>query len=350
MQKWTLSLGGLLILVSSLLILAACGAKVTPTPTPIPPTPTPKPLELTIYSGRSESLVKPLIDQFAKASGVNVKVRYGGTAELAATILEEGKNSPADVYYAQDPGGLGAVEHLLATIPDSILNQVNAKFRSPQGKWVGLSGRARVVVYNTQKLKESDLPDDIWDFTDPKWQGRIGWAPTNASFQAMVTAMRVLWGEDKTRQWLAGIKANKPKVCSGNTQVVTAVGSGEVEVGFPNHYYLFTFLAQQGESFPVRNYHPRAGGPGAVILVSGAGILDTSRNKEAAQRFLDFALSPVAQQYFAGKTYEYPVVQGVTTHPLLKPLTDIKGPEIGMAQMSDLKGTLDQLRQTGVIP
>jgi len=205
-------------------------------------------------------------------------------------------------------------------------------------------------VYNTEKLSESDLPDDIWNFIDPKWQGRIGWAPTNGSFQAMVTAMRVLWGEDKTHQWLLGIQANDPKVYPKNTPQVAAVAAGEIDVGFVNHYYLYRFIAEQGESFAARNYHPRAGGPGAINLVAGAGILETSQNKEAAERFLDFMLSPVAQQYFAGQTFEYPVVEGVQTDRLLKPLSEINSPQIDMADMADLKGTLSLLRETGIIP
>ncbi|MFQ5878995.1 MAG: iron ABC transporter substrate-binding protein [Dehalococcoidia bacterium] len=305
---------------------------------------------LTIYSGRSEELVGPIIEQFAKATGVKVQVRYGKTAELAATILEEGKNTRADIFFAQDPGGLGAVEHMLATVRDDVLNRVEPRFRSPQGKWVGLSGRARVVVYNTEKVSEADLPDDIGGFTDPKWKGRIGWAPTNASFQAMVTAMRVLWGEEQTRQWLEGIQANQPKVYPKNTPIVAAAGAGEIDVGFPNHYYLFRFLQERGESFPARNYHLRAGGPGAVILVAGAGILETSKSKETGGRFLEFMLSPVAQQYFAGQTFEYPVVEGVKTNRLLKPLSEVNSPEIGLADLADLEGTLKLLRETGVLP
>ncbi len=305
---------------------------------------------LTIYSGRSENLVGPIIDQFSQATGITVQVRYGSTAEMAATILEEGSNSPADIFFAQDPGGLGAVSHLFAQIQDSILSRVEPKFRSPEGKWVGISGRARVIVYNTDKLSESDLPDDIWDFTDPQWRGRIGWAPTNGSFQAMVTAMRVLWGEEKTRQWILGIQANKPNVYPKNTPQVAAAAVGEIDVGFVNHYYLYRFLAEQGETFAARNYYLRDGGPGAVILIAGAGILETSQNKELAGRFLEFMLSPVAQQYFAGQTFEYPVVEGVKTNRLLKPLSEINSPKIDMADLIDLKGTLSLLRETEILP
>jgi iron(III) transport system substrate-binding protein len=308
------------------------------------------PGSLTIYSGRAESLVDPIIRQFGQATGIKVAVKYAGTPQLAATLLEEGGKSPAGVFFAQDPGSLGAVEHLLAPLPERILSAVPEWARSPQGKWVGISGRARTVVYNTKKLTEADLPDDIFDFADPKWKGRIGWPPSNGSFQIMVTAMRVQWGDAKTRQWLQGIQANAPKVYANNTAAVKAAGDGEIEVVFVNHYYLFAFLAEQGESFPARNYHPRAGGPGALVMVSGAGILATSQNKVAAERFLEFMLSPVAQQYFAGQTFEYPLVAGVNIHRALVPLNRINQPNIPLKDLADLAGTQKLLRETGVLP
>ena len=277
-------------------------------------------------------------------------MKYASTAELAATILEEGRNTPADVLFAQDPGGLGAVSHLFSYLSDATLDRVPGWARSPEGRWVGLSGRARVVVYNTNKLSEADMPDDIFDFVDPRWKGRIGWAPTNASFQTMVTAMRVLWGEEKTRQWLLGIQANDPGVYPKNTPIVAAVGAGEIDIGFPNHYYLYRFLAEQGDSFPARNYHPRAGGPGALIMVAGAGILSTSKNKETAEKFLEFMLSQVAQQYFASQTVEYPLVNGIKTHPLIPSLGSVNIPAIDMADLEDIEGTQKLLRETGVLP
>ena len=306
---------------------------------------------LVIYSGRSEELVGPVIDLFREATGIDVSVKYGGTAEMAATLLEEGGNSPADVYFAQDPGGLAAVEDLLVVLPTEVLETVPAGFRSPEGQWIGLSGRARVVVYNSEVLTEQELPDDIFDFVDPQWSGRIGWAPTNGSFQAMVTAMRVIWGEDRTRTWLEGILENNPSQYAKNTPTVAAVGAGEVDVGFVNHYYLHRFLQEQGESFPARNYHPRGGGPGALMLVAGAGVLETADNAENALRFLEFMLSPVSQQYFASQTYEYPVVvEGVRTNPLLTPVGEIAAPDIDMASLGDLEGTLGLLRDVGALP
>ena len=306
--------------------------------------------ELVVYSGRSESLVGPVIDQFAETSGIDVQVKYGGTSELAATLQEEGDNSPADVFFAQDPGGLGAVQGMMSSLPEDILDRVPGWAQSPEGMWVGVSGRARTVVYGTGTLTEDELPDDMFGFTDPSWKGRIGWAPTNTSFQTMVTAMRALWGEDRTRQWLEGIQANDPMVYPKNTPQVAAVGAGEIDVGFVNHYYLFRFLAEEGENFPARNYHPRNGGPGATIMVAGAAILETASNRDNAERFLSFLLSNVGQQYFASQTYEYPLVDNVKTQHVLVPLEDINAPEIPLGDLADLRGTVDLLRETGILP
>ena len=308
------------------------------------------PGRLVIYSGRSKSLVDPIIQQFAETTGVDVAVKYANTPQLAATLMEEGGNSPADVFFAQDPGGLGAIEGMLAPLPDTILDQVPDWAHSPDGLWVGISGRARTVVYNTEKLTETDLPDDMFGFTEPKWKGRIGWAPTNASFQTMVTAMRAVWGEDRTRLWLQGIQANDPRVYAKNTPQVAAAGAGEIDVGFVNHYYLFRFLVEEGENFTARNYHPRAGGPGSIIMVSGAGILATAENAENAHRFLNFVLSTVGQQYFASQTFEYPLVEKVKTQRVLVPFSEINSPQIVASGLADLAGTQALLHETGVLP
>ncbi|HEU5100544.1 MAG TPA: iron ABC transporter substrate-binding protein [Roseiflexaceae bacterium] len=312
------------------------------------------PGSLVIYSGRSEALVAPIITQFAEATGIKVDVRYGSTAEIAATLLEEGANSPADIFFAQDPGGLGAVTQagLFAALPGDLLSKAPERFRSPEGKWIGISGRARVVVYNTDRLKAEDLPADIADFTAPMWSGRIGWAPANGSLQAMVTGMRVQWGEDKTRQWLEGIQTNQPKVFEGNAPIVEAVAAGEIDVGFVNHYYLYRYLSEQGEGFKARNHFLTGGGPGSLIMVAGAGRLASGQNEANALRFLQFMLSPVAQQYFAAQTFEYPVVEGVVTPPGLPPLADLDAValDIDMAKLDDLQGTTALMQTVGVLP
>ena len=306
---------------------------------------------LVVYSGRSEELVGPVFEQFEERSGIDVQVRYGDTAELAATILEEGENSPADLFFAQDPGALGALddEGRLTKLPRGILDRVPAKFRADDGDWVGTSGRARVVAYNTEELSEDELPDSIFGFTDPEWEGKIGWAPTNGSFQAFVTALRVLEGEDRAREWLEGIEANQPFEYSDNLTALEGVASGEVQVAFVNHYYLLQVMEEQGEDVPVRNYYLEGGDPGALVLVAGAGILDAAQNPEAARSFLEYALSEEAQQYFADETFEYPLIEGVEINKELVPLSEIQSPDVDLSNLDDLQGTLELLQETGVL-
>lgn len=307
---------------------------------------------LIVYSGRSENLVGPLIEKFEAASGIDVEVRYGSTPEVAATLLEEGANSPADLFFAQDPGGLGAVANagLLAPLPETIVNAVKPEFRSPDGLWVGVSGRARVVVYNTDLLTEADLPADIADFTDPAWSGRIGWAPTNASFQAMVTGMRVLWGEEETRTWLEGMQANAPVVYEGNAPIVEGVAAGEVAVGLVNHYYLYRFLAEQGEDFAARNYFLPGGGPGSLVLVAGAGRLATGKNEANALAFIEYLISTEVQEYFTTETSEYPVVEGVAAPAELTPIEELNAAAITVTDLADVQGTIKLLQEVGVLP
>jgi iron(III) transport system substrate-binding protein len=305
---------------------------------------------LTVYSGRSETLVGTVIQQFEEATGIDVSVKYAGTSQLAATLQEEGGNTPADVFFSQDPGGLSAVSELLEPLPAGTLEMVPEWAASPTGVWVGVSGRARTVVYNTERLTPEDLPKDLTGFADPKWKGRIGWAPTNASFQTMVTAMRAMWGEDNTLQWLNDIQANDPKVYPKNTPIVAAAGAGEIDVGLVNHYYLHRFLAEEGESFGARNYHLAAGGPGAIVMVSGVGILSASDNQDNAQQFVDFLLSEESQRYFVEETFEYPLAAGIPVAQGVAPLSEINNPDLSSADLADLKGTQTLLREAGVIP
>jgi iron(III) transport system substrate-binding protein len=306
---------------------------------------------LTIYSGRSEELVGPLIERFEAETGLDVSVDYAGTTDLAATILEEGDASPADVFFSQDAGALGAVaaEGRLASLPDATLGLVPDRFRADDGNWIGVSGRARVVIYDTRTLSETDLPTTIGGFTDAAWKGRIGWAPTNASLQTFITAYRLMQGEEAARAFVEGIVANEPKVYDGNDAVLAAVAAGEVEVGFVNHYYLMRQLQEQGESFPVRNHFLDGGDPGALVNVAGVGILTTSKNPAAAQAFVDFLLSDESQAYFATETSEYPLIDGVAADPALPTLVDLQSPDIDLSDLSDLEGTLQLLQDTGAL-
>lgn len=305
---------------------------------------------LTVYSGRTEELVGPLIEEFRRSTGIEVRVRYGDTAELAATILEEGKRSPADLFLAQDAGALGALgsHERFEGLPSSLLQMVPSSFRSPQGEWLGVSGRARTVVYNTASLGPGDLPGSILQFADPKWKAKIGWAPTNGSFQAFVTALRLMRGEVEARRWLEAIKDNGARSYPRNLAIVQAVGAGEVQVGLVNHYYLFQ-ARKQDPAITADNHFSSPGDPGALVNVAGVGILGTSKAKTAALRFIEFLLSDDAQRYFTQQTFEYPLVRGVDANPALPPLASLQPPDIDLSDLEDLEGTLELLREVGLV-
>jgi iron(III) transport system substrate-binding protein len=306
---------------------------------------------LTIYSGREEELVKPLFDRFEEETGINVEVRYGDSAELAATIAEEGGNTRADVFFAQDPGSLGAVETAgrLANLPDSILNRVDNRFRDPDRHWVGTSGRVRVVAYNTEELSPNDLPNSILDYTDPRWKGKIGFPPTNASFQAFVSAMILERGEERTRAWLEAIKANDPKLYERNTQVVEAVAAGEIDVGFVNHYYLYLVKEEQPDA-PVANDFLPGEDPGALVSVAGAAVIEGSDQESEARQFVEFLLSDESQRFYVDEAEEaeYPLVDGIEPKEGLPPLSQLRGPQIELDDLGpQLERTLELLNEVG---
>ncbi len=308
---------------------------------------------LTVYSGRNESLIGPILAQFSEDTGIAVEVLYGGTSAVANQILTEGENSPADIFIAQDGGALGALAaaDMLQELPEATLERVvDPAFVSPDGVWAGLSGRARVLVYNPEMLDELslELPDSILDLTDEKWRGLVGWAPTNASFVANVTAMRVLLGDCDTEDWLAGMIANDVQAYPKNTPIVQAVINGEIPVGLVNHYYLFRFLAEDPEITATLHFFP-GGDVGSLINIAGAAILRTSDQQDHALELVNYLLSDTAQAYFAETTYEYPLVETVEPSVDLPALADIEAPDIDLSDLDDLQGTLEMIEDSGAL-
>ena len=306
---------------------------------------------LTVYSGREEELVAPLFDLFEEETGVDVEVRYGDSAELAATIAEEGENSPAGVFFAQDPGSLGAVESQLEVLPDEILDRVDARFRDADGRWTGTSGRSRVLVYNTDALAEDEVPDTVQDLLDERWDGRIGVAPTNASFQAFVTAMRLSEGDDTTRQWLTDLKALHPKIYEKNTPIVEAAASGAIDLGLVNHYYLYLVREEQPDA-PIANHFLAEGDPGALVSVAGAAVLSSSGRSEDAERFVEFLLSEEGQRFYVDEAEEaeYPLVAGIDAKEGLPPLASLHGPDVDLTSFgAEHEATIELLRETGYL-
>ena len=304
---------------------------------------------LIVYSGRNKKLVSPLLEQASKDLNLDIKVRYGNTSELAIALLEEGENSKADVFLGQDAGALGALEVKQRTqpIPSEILEEVDSRFRSPTGNWIGVSGRARVVDYNTKLVKVSDLPKDVWELTQPKWRGKVAWAPTNGSFQSFVTGMRLIEGDEKTLEWLKAMQVNDVKKYGNNTAIVEALGRGEVELGLVNHYYLPRFT-KDDPNFPVA-HHFTNGDAGAMVNVAGLAILKSTNQPEDAQKFIKYMVSPAAQKYFASETNEYPLAKGVEADKSLVPLEKLNPPNIDLSKLDSLDETLKLLEEAGVV-
>ncbi len=304
---------------------------------------------LVVYSGRSEELVGSLIEQFEQQTGTDVEVRYGDTAEMAAQVLEEGGNTPADVFFSQDAGALQVLqdEGLTQALPTDLVQQVPAKFRSSDDQWVGTSGRARVMVYNTDAVDKAELPTSVQELVDPKWQGQVGIAATNASFQSFVTAMRMNLGEQPTKQWLQALVANDVQNYESNSAILDAVNAGQIQVGLVNHYYLYEKAEELGaENLAAENAAFEPGDVGNLVNVAGLAVLQPS---PSATEFVRFMLAEPTQEYFAQEVSEYPLVKGVAVKEGLEPLSEIEGPDVALEELRDLRGTQDLLVEVGLL-
>lgn len=308
--------------------------------------------EITLYSGRGETLVAPIIEIFTAETGIKVNVRYGGTAELAILLQEEGDRTPADLFWAQDAAALGSVTDLFMPLPQVTLTRVPAAYRDKEGRWIATSGRGRVLAYSTERVSTDELPATMADLVDSKYRGRIALAPTNGSFLAHVTALRVIVGDDTTLEWLKGIQANAPVIVRNNTAAIQAIGDGEADFAMTNNYYLVRFKRAAAD-FPVSQMlFPTEGDIGNLLLVAGIGVLSASQNSEEAVAFINFLLSDAAQKFFIGEVAEFPVIGRVIPTRLDDiNLDDVirMAPEVDLNTIGDLEGTLEMLRDIGLL-
>ncbi|MFB6251200.1 MAG: extracellular solute-binding protein [Halobellus sp.] len=309
--------------------------------------------ELTLYSGRGEALVGELISFIEdRYPDLTIRPLYNNAAELVSQLETEGQNSPADVFYSVNAGALGALEDRGRTqsLPQDVLEFVPENFRADSGAWIGTSGRARSVPYNTNALSASDIPTDILSFPDQSaFENGFGWAPTYSSFQAFITAMRILEGEEATRQWLNGMQELGASQYGDEFQVARAVADGEISAGLTNHYYIQRVLARRGLSAPLRTAFTQ-NDAGSVFNVAGACVLDTAADSTLASNFVRHLLSAEAQDYFARTTFEYPLVPEVEPIGRLPTIDELNPPEnLDLSQLSDLEATIDLLRETGVL-
>ncbi len=304
---------------------------------------------LTIYSGRSESLVGPLIEKFTQETGIQTEVRYGGSAEMSAQIAEEGSNTPAEVFFSQDAGALGALENIdaLAPLPASVATTVPAAYRSED--WTGISGRARTIVYDPAKF--ASPPKSVFDLTDPKYKGEVGIAPTNASFQSFVTGMRATSGDATTEEWLKGIMANDPQIFDNNLRIVESVDAGTTGLGLVNHYYWYITAREKGgaENVKVAQEFTKPGDPGSLVNVAGAALTANNATNAEATQFIEYLLSTSSQEYFATETFEYPLIPGLDGPAGSPPLSSVGTPPIELNDLSDLAGTQALMREAGML-
>jgi iron(III) transport system substrate-binding protein len=305
--------------------------------------------ELTIYSGRSEEFIAPFLAQWEQESGITLNVRYGDSAELAAQILEEGENSPADLFLSQDAGSLGAVASadLFTQLPDSVATEIDPSFIAGNRSWVGVTGRARVFAYNPDAV--TVLPQSITDLTKDIYRGKFGIAPSNASFQAFVTALINEKGEAVAQKWLSDVKANDAKIYLKNSAIVEAIDQGEIDLGLVNHYYIWEVATALGRDIKVKNGYFASGDIGNLINVSGAGVLATSKKQDAALALINFLTSDPIQKQFVEQTHEYAVIPGLIPPQGLPDFKSLGSPRVDLGDLANTQRTQDLLIKVGLL-
>jgi iron(III) transport system substrate-binding protein len=309
---------------------------------------------LTVYSGQHPQTVAALVAAFEKKSGISVAVRSDDEGVLESQIVTEGNHSPADVFLTENSPPLEALagKGMLAKIDPAILAKTSAKYSSPTGNWAGISARVSTMVYNTNKLTPSQLPGSIMELASPKWRGKLALAPTETDFQPVVTAVAARYGQARALKWLEAIRANAAgHIYPDNETLVRAVNSGQAALGVINHYYWYRLRDEIGP----KNIHSaehffRAGDPGYVIDVSGAGVLASSSHKSAAQQFVAFLVSRAGQQILAhDQSYEYPLGSGVVTAQPLFPFSMLRPDPITVGRLGDGSTALKLLRQASLL-
>jgi iron(III) transport system substrate-binding protein len=306
---------------------------------------------ITLYSGRIPAAIGGAIDLYEAEADRDVQVRYAETADLAATLIEEGDASPADAFFAQEPGAISAVADagLLAKLPTDILDLVPPRYRDPQGRWVGVTGRARVIAYNRDAVSRSELPASPFGLAAPRWDGRVGWSPASSSMQEYVTALRARYGDDRTREWLEAMVDGGAKSYPNNVTIRDAIADGEIDVGLINHYYVAQAIAEEGAGYPVEVYFP-PGGLGSLMLLTTVGVLDSSDRKAEAFEFVRSLLAPPSQRFFTSSSKEYPLAIGVEPDPALSvPLAEIPSPAGDLVHLEELQATIELMQESGAL-
>lgn len=308
---------------------------------------------LTLYAGQHQQMVRLLVAVFEKDTGIHVDVRSGEGPELANTIIREGRQTPADVFFTENSPELVRLQEkgLLAPVDPKTLAQIPRRYRSGKGLWVGVLARENVLTYNPKLIKKSELPRSILDLAEPKWQGKVGIHLTSPDIMPLIRTIAVEYGRDKALAWLKGMKRNA-RLYQHSSGLVLAVNNGDVAVGVSNSYYYYRLREQLGAKHTIsRVYHFSHGDPGGLINISGAAVLKYAPHPRAAQRLLAFMVSDRAQKLLAQSTvdFEYPLRPGVAANPQLKPLDALQPPQISVSQLGDDREALELLQQAGLL-
>jgi len=308
--------------------------------------------EITLYNGQHEQTTARLVAAFERQTGIKVNVRSADEATLGNQILQEGENSPADVFYSENTPVLEVLseKNLLAPVAPSTLAAVPSRYSSARGDWIGVSARVSVLVYNTSRLAPTQLPGSILELAQPRFKGKLGFAPSETDFQPLISAIVRLDGASAAERWLKGMQANAT-VYPDNETVVTQVNNGESAIGPINQYYWYRLRAETGRGAMHSALHYYAAGdPGDLVDVSGAAVLKSSSRQADAQAFLAFLVSPSGQQAIAhSDSYEYPLRPGVSPAAGLRPLAELHPVALTPAQLGDGSAVLALEQRLGLL-
>ena len=306
---------------------------------------------IVVYNAQHENLVQSWVDGFTKETGITVTLRNGGDSELGNQLVQEGSASPADVFLTENSPSMVLVDNakLFAPLDADTLKQVPAEFRPAHGRWIGIAARSTVFVYNPQKLNETQLPASLMDLAKPEWKGRWAASPSGADFQAIVSAMLALKGEQATLDWLKAMKTNFVAY-KGNSTVMKAVNAGQIDGGVIYHYYRFVDQSKTGEnSKNTQLYYFKHQDPGAFVSLSGGGVLASSKHKAQAQAFIKYITGKEGQESLrTNNAFEYAVGVNAASNPKLVPLKDLDAPKVEPSTLNSKK-VIELMTQAGLL-